>query len=266
MSWVRNNVSKQSAEKRLLNLQSLQKSQQQQPAPSQALPPRSISGTLLIEEPSDIIEYTNRSCLDFIDAILYINLDHRLDRNSHILSEINKICNDKTKIHRISAIKRDNGALGCGLSHIKALEFIKTHPNWNTILILEDDFTFKSNNLNEINHKIVKLLENNNMDMGLLSHNNLLCSDTDEKLIKKVFYSITTSSYIIKSEYVDTLLNNMRESMSDMEKNGKKHDNCLDIYWTKLQPISNWYAIYPAIGYQYDNYSDIENKHCAYNC
>ena len=31
------------------------------------------------------------SCLQYIDAILYINLEHRTDRKQHILNEIKKI-------------------------------------------------------------------------------------------------------------------------------------------------------------------------------
>ena len=198
--------------------------------------------------------------MDNIDAILYINLAHRTDRNEHILNEIHKICKDDSKIHRIDAIKNDNGALGCGLSHIKALEFVLQNE-WKTVLILEDDFTFKSN---EINEKI-KLLFEYDFDMGLLSHNFLKYSDTNND-IKKVLYAQTTSSYIIKRDYISILLQNMNEAMNDMVKNGKRHENCLDIYWTKLQPIHNWYATFPAIGYQYDNYSDIENIHAHYGC
>ena len=213
------------------------------------------------------IEYDDRSCLDYIDAILYINLAHRTDRNEHILNEIHKISDDNSKIHRIDAIKNTNGALGCGLSHIKTLEYVLAHPEWKTILILEDDFTFKSNNSKEINNKITLLLENSpNMDMALLSHNNLQYSETSHPSIKKILYSQTTSSYIIKREYIHVLLKNMKESMSHMMFYGKRHENCLDIHWTVLQPKYNWYAIFPAIGYQYDNYSDIENRHCTYGC
>lgn len=216
--------------------------------------------SLIINNVSTISKHEETSCVNHIDAILYINLKHRTDRNEHILNEIHKICNDDSKIYRIDAIKNDNGALGCGLSHIKALEFVLQNE-WKTVLILEDDFTFKSN---EINEKI-KLLFDYDFDMGLLSHNFLKYSDINND-IKKVLYAQTTSSYIIKREYISILLQNMSEAMNDMIKNGRKHENSLDIYWTKLQPIHNWYAIFPAIGYQYDNYSDIENRICSYRC
>ena len=71
---------------------------------------------------------------------------------------------------------------------------------------------------------------------------------------------------MIRRDYLPILLQNMKESMYDMERYGKTHENCIDIYWTKLQPIHDWIAIVPAIGYQYDNYSDIERRFTSYGC
>jgi len=58
----------------------------------------------------------------------------------------------------------------------------------------------------------------------------------------------------------------MRESTTDMIIRGKTHENCVDIHWTTLQPHGHWYALFPAIGYQYDNYSDIEKRVTQYGC
>ena len=96
-------------------------------------------------------------------------------------------------------------------------------------------------------------------DVGLLSHNKLRCSDTDNDSVKRVIYSQTASAYIIKRDYIPVLLQNMKEGMNDMLINGRRHENCIDIYWTSLQLKDKWYALYPAIGYQYGNHSDIEN-------
>lgn len=52
----------------------------------------------------------------------------------------------------------------------------------------------------------------------------------------------------------------MKEAVDDMVKNGTKYENAIDIYWKKLMPIGKWYTIYPAVGYQYENYSDIEKN------
>jgi hypothetical protein len=201
-----------------------------------------------------------------IDAILYINLEHRTDRKEHVLREIHKLCKDDSKIHRIDAIKREPGILGCGLSHKKALEYARDHPEWRNVLILEDDFTFKDVDV----VASVDMLQHHapQMDVGLLSFNpdKLRYADTSHPNVKKVYYSQTASSYLIRKEYIPVLLKNVTEGVEDMETYGKAHRNCIDIHWTLLQPCANWYAIYPAIGHQYDNYSDIEKRVMSYGC
>ena len=48
----------------------------------------------------------------------------------------------KDKTHRIDAVyERWNGHLGCGKSHLKALEYA-INKNYKTVAILEDDFNF----------------------------------------------------------------------------------------------------------------------------
>lgn len=207
--------------------------------------------------------------MEHIDAVLYINLKHRTDRKEHLLVELQKWGIDLSKVYRIDAVHRSPGALGCGLSHIKALTEAFSHPTWNTILILEDDFTFRSHSSQEINDGIKHLITSkSSFDISLLSYNSeyIKYNDTEFPSIKKVLFSQTTSSYIIRRHYIPTLLQNMKGAMYDMERFGKRHENCIDIHWTKLQPRGKWYAIFPAIGYQYENYSDIENRVTSYGC
>ena len=207
--------------------------------------------------------------MEIIDAILYINLDYRTDRNTHILSELHKWGIDSSKIHRVDAVCKTPGALGCGLSHIKALTEAFSHSEWNTVLILEDDFTFRSIVSSEINHQIAQLITSHPFfDVGLLSYNPEYIKYTDTAIpsIKRIQYSQTTSSYLIRRHYIPTLLQNMKVATYDMERFGKRHENCIDIHWTTLQPNGHWYGIFPAIGYQYDNYSDIEQRITSYGC
>ena len=58
--------------------------------------------------------------LDILQYHYYINLDHRKDRNESSIQELSKI-----GIHnpnRFSAIKKDNGAIGCYMSHLEVLK------------------------------------------------------------------------------------------------------------------------------------------------
>jgi GR25 family glycosyltransferase involved in LPS biosynthesis len=212
---------------------------------------------------------SSNSCLDYIDAILYINLKHRKDRNEHILNEIKKIDPTLSKVYRIDAIyDKNNGALGCSSSHIKALKYFSENNSWNNCIIFEDDFTFIDNK-EEINDSIIYLIENlPNFDVILLGigNHNLELVSTPYPDIKKVLSSQTTSGYILNQKYLNTILNNYEESTNYIKKFGMKNEWCLDQYWKKLMPHGNWYTHKNRLGYQYNNYSDIEKKIVDYKC
>ena len=69
-----------------------------------------------------------------------------------------------------------------------------------------------------------------------------------------------TSGHILNKTIYDDLINNLREGINDRIKNGKKHQNNLDIYWNKLFDehccISHNYIF----ATQREGFSDIENK------
>lgn len=213
---------------------------------------------------------SDNSCLKYIDTILYINLEHRKDRNEHCLNEIKKIDPNLSKTHRIDAVYNpENGALGCTQSHIKALKYFIENPSWNTCLILEDDFTFKSENPEEVNGIVSYLIQNSpNFNVLLLGISlfDLKYIPTENPLIFKITSAQTTSGYIITRNYVYTLLANFIKANNNMVCNGWKPEWCLDMFWKQLMPIGNWYGHKYRIGYQYGNYSDIEKGYRDFGC
>jgi GR25 family glycosyltransferase involved in LPS biosynthesis len=201
--------------------------------------------------------------MNTIDAILYINLDKREDRKKDIEKQFKKIGFNINKIHRISAIKNDEcGHLGCGQSHVLALEFALKN-NWKRIMILEDDYEFKisKRELNTFINQADKL----NWDVLLLSlgHNELCEKNGD---IRKVISSTTTSGYIVKHDYIDKLLKNFKESneitkkelVIHREKNKEKNPipkfvhgvTAIDYHWGILQREDNFYTRDPPVGDQ----------------
>jgi len=82
---------------------------------------------------------------------MYINLDHREDRNLEMERELNRIGINLNKVMRIPAVYcREFGAVGCAKSHINCLtKAIKA--GMERVLILEDDFDFCSTRTFSIN-------------------------------------------------------------------------------------------------------------------
>jgi GR25 family glycosyltransferase involved in LPS biosynthesis len=206
--------------------------------------------------------------LNNFDILYYINLEHRKDRLEHINNVLLNTNIDKNKINRISGIYNSNlGHLGCAKSHLLVLEtFLKTPDNIKNCIILEDDFIFTqsqdiiTNLLNEFYNNI------QNYDILMLSCNIQRESPTEYPFITKVLDGQTTSGYIVTKNFAPRLIINFKESIQNLENNGKKNIFSIDIYMKRLQPSSNWYCLKPKIGQQIPSFSDIEQRFTSYGC
>lgn len=205
--------------------------------------------------------------MENIDVIFYINLAHRTDRREHIEKELARLCVDPSKLVRIDAIKRDPGALGCTLSHMKAYEIFLANPAWKTCMILEDDFTFHAPG--EFNERLTKLMGAfPHWDVIQLAFNplNFLGKVTDFPDIVKVISAQTTSGYCVTRDFAYKLHDNYRMAAALMEMHGAHGFCSCDISWKSLQPEAEWYTFIPSIGYQMESYSDVMNDHVNYRC
>jgi GR25 family glycosyltransferase involved in LPS biosynthesis len=207
--------------------------------------------------------------LNNFDIVYYINLNHRKDRLENITNELNKTNINPNKIKRISGIyMKDFGILGCAKSHCIALEsFLKSPPENKYCIIFEDDFQFTQEQ--SVINKLINDVFNNlkSFDVLMLSANILNGQPTNYEFLTKIIDAQTLSGYAVNRKFACILLNNYRESISLLEKEGHKyHPYCFDIYMKRLQPLTRWYSLNPTIGKQIESYSDIENKVVSYDC
>ena len=203
---------------------------------------------------------------DGIDAVLYINLASRSDRRDHLLEELGRARVPENKLHRIDAIKRDPGALGCTLSHIKAFQMILDH-GWERVLILEDDFTWMPGTDIVGNIKELSGVKKG-WDVIQISWNpsGRIIGDGPLSWLRRAVGVRTTSGYFVRGGFVNELIENFKESAVDIYKNGLSPESCCDMAWQKLQHDANWYVAYPPLGYQMDGYSDVEGRDVSYGC
>ena len=80
---------------------------------------------------------------EFIDKIIYINLDHRQDRRDIMSKFFEQGKIPLEKVVRFPAIKRPNAPLGCLESHTAVLRISKKN-GWKNILVLEDDLVWSN--------------------------------------------------------------------------------------------------------------------------
>ena len=187
-----------------------------------------------------------------IKNIYYINLNERIDRKNHIEEQLSKL---NLKGNRFNAIKNNNGALGCTLSHIGCLE-IAVKNNFDHILVLEDDVLFLEPEL-FINQFNKFLQTHDDWDVVFLGGNNIAPYTYKDDYSIKVSKCQCATAYLINTEkYIQIVLNNFRESITQGYP--------CDLYWWDLQQKDNWYLIIPMTVVQREDYSDIEKKNVNY--
>jgi glycosyl transferase family 25 len=188
--------------------------------------------------------------------VIYINLDSRQDRKEHVEKELKKI--DVNEPERFKAIKLDNGALGCSMSHLKCLEIAKQRE-YDSVLICEDDIEFLNPDifLKQLN----KFLDSQiRWDVLLIAGNNMLPYKSINDTCIQIYNCQTTTGYIVQKNYYDKLIKNYKEGIQNLIKNPENNEYKIDKHWFKLQRVDNWFLITPLSVVQREDYSDIEKK------
>jgi len=202
----------------------------------------------------------NINSIENIKHAFYINLETRPDRRQHVETQLHNIGIAAT---RFNAIKLNNGAIGCSMSHLKCLEIAKEN-NWDHVMIVEDDILFL--NPNVFKNQLNKFLKNNkDFDVVLIAGNNVPPYQKIDDSCVKVYRCQTTTGYIVQKHYYDTLINNIKEGVKQLINNPDQHViYAIDKYWFRLQEKDNWFLITPLTVTQREDYSDIEKRPTNY--
>ena len=199
--------------------------------------------------------------MELLKNTLYINLEHRKDRLEHVTAQMNMM---GITAERVNAVKMNTGAVGCTMSHIKCLELAKQR-DYEYVFICEDDITFRNPELFKRNLQRFYDDDDINWDLLIIGGNNVPPFQQVTEYCARVFYCQTTTGYIVKKHYYDTLLKNFRESAAGlMREPNNPSTYALDMYWKRLQLQDFWYMITPPTVTQYESYSDIENRNVNY--
>jgi GR25 family glycosyltransferase involved in LPS biosynthesis len=190
-----------------------------------------------------------------MDNVVYINLKYRTDRKIHVERQFLNLGIHAT---RVEALRTLDGAIGCTISHIKCIELAKQN-NWPTVCICEDDVLFT--NPEVFKTQLDRFLKSDiNWDVLLLGANIAPPFDTHEFYLR-VYNAQTTTAYIVKQSYYDTLLKNFKDGLELLKTRPyEKRYYAIDMYWKQLQQRDNWFILYPLTVVQMSTYSDIEER------
>ena len=196
-----------------------------------------------------------------IKHTFYINLASRPDRKQHVESQLKSL--GITEFQRFNAIKLENGALGCSMSHLKCLETAKA-AGWSHLLIVEDDILFLNPEL--FKSQLNKFLSRHKMwDVVLVGGNNVPPYQPIDDTCIRVCSCQTTTGYLVNGHYFDTLIENIKTGIKNLMHSPNQHVlYAIDKYWFHLQKRDNWYLIIPLSVTQREDYSNIEKRPTNY--
>lgn len=198
-----------------------------------------------------------------IQHVIYINLDERVDRRNDVENELQKIISC-TPV-RFAAIKHEKGAIGCTLSHIASLQHA-IRENWPHVMICEDDISFLDPHLFCAKFAEAMLKLKDNWDVILIGGNNVGPYVILGDCVAKITSCQTTTGYLVKRHYMQTLLDNFMNGLELFQQNMHLPQlYAIDQFWFNLQKRDRWFLIFPLTVTQRPNFSDIEEKNVNYN-
>jgi GR25 family glycosyltransferase involved in LPS biosynthesis len=192
---------------------------------------------------------------------LYINLDSRKDRRDHVETQLAAIKSGMVNLvaERFNAIKHPEGAIGCSMSHMRCIQIAKER-DWDHVLVCEDDILFT--NVPLFLTQLSKFMTTvPDWDVVLLAGNNIPPFEVVNDACIQISNCQTTTGYIVRSHYYDTLIANYRTGINQLMRNPtQKLDYAIDRYWFELQRQHLWFLITPLSVVQREDYSDIEQR------
>ena len=192
----------------------------------------------------------------------FINLNHRTDRKQHVEKQLRSV--GISSPVRFSAIRLPNGAIGCGMSHLRCLEHARNNA-WDHVLIVEDDIQFLDPSL-FVNQMNAFLQNQKEWDVLLLGGNNVPPYREVDTTCVQVSFCQTTTGYLVKNHYFETLINNIRLGISHLIREpNNRIMYAIDKFWILLQRQDKWFLIIPLTVTQREDYSDIERMPTNYS-
>jgi glycosyl transferase family 25 len=199
--------------------------------------------------------------------VFYINLDSQVGRRVHVEAQLERL---GWNYSRFPAIEKADGRLGCAMSHLKIITMAKER-GLSQVCIVEDDILFQKTNF--YRKQLKKYLSSNpKFDVFLIAGNTVGGSNDGKKRterisenVSRVYKSFTTTGYIVKCHYYDTLIANFKSSVLGLMKTPNDNRYAIDVNWLPLQAKDNWTMITPRTVTQLQGYSSIEEQVVSYH-
>jgi glycosyl transferase family 25 len=190
----------------------------------------------------------------------FINLASRPDRLRETRDELQRM----GLVHwsRFDAIKNDNGALGCALSHARVIEGLKAGES--AVMVCEDDIEFLVSP-EELRVLVQEFLENPALDVLCIAFRVLAEGHPISSHLAITSNTQTLACYVAKASALDLLKDSFFESAQLIEEGRPLGVVAADQHWKRLQRRGLIFAIpRKRAARQRPSFSDIEGQEVSY--
>ncbi len=190
----------------------------------------------------------------------FINLASRPDRLRETEDEFARM--KLLRASRFEAVKEENGALGCALSHGRLLESIDEHQL--VVMVCEDDIEFLVNP-QELQGLLEEFVENPALDVLCLAFNLIAAAHAVSPLLAVTANTATTACYVVKRPALERLEKSFFESARLIQAGQPLGLAAADQHWKKLQRRGLIFAVpRKRAARQRASFSDIEGQEVSY--
>lgn len=186
---------------------------------------------------------------EFFPLQYLINLDERDDRLELANKEFEKI---GIKPERFSAIKRDNGAEGCYLSHLNILKMAEARGE--NLLIFEDDVQF-CDGAKEIIESAIDELKDKDFVLFYLGGNILRPAYQTDKHLARLTHCQSTHSICYNGKYIPQIIEFLEHNQFILDVLFSEH----------IIPQTECYITVPMTAIQRTDFSSIEKQEMSYD-
>lgn len=204
---------------------------------------------------------------------IYINLEDREDRRVH-MEQLIQSYPFFERVSRMDAICRtDNGAIGCGLSHLRALNILYGQLDTEDAIgmILEDDLCI----LQEEPFKAFQVAwehirDQSDWDVIVLTPRGEPMSDETTPMMRaqgfqRIHHHQTTTGYLLRKRMIPHLMHVYQSAVDRMSAGVPLDDCAIDQEWKPMQENYAFYYYTSVYAGQLVGYSNIEQRMINYN-
>ena len=162
--------------------------------------------------------------------IVYISLESRRDRRKILIPEFQRMGFEN--FQWFSAIRHDNGALGCAKSHLEVLNLAKSHKD--LLMVCEDDIGFWCDGA-ELESVLAEFASDSFLDVLQLDIRPASPLHPYNASFNLSNNSYSTGCYVIKPRAFGPLLRAFSTSAQRLERGLPQHLAAVDVVWKSTQ-------------------------------